>query len=67
MGVSSFVHNGYQRAYSALEPKIRAEVYQEYVERLARATVWRWWWLNQEMEREIERRIHPQAPPEGLY
>jgi hypothetical protein len=61
------VADGYWRARTALEPKIRDEVAAEYADRLEQATTWLRWRITREMEREITRRVHSQAPPDALY
>ena len=67
MGNAGFVHGGHQRARAALEPRVRTEVMREYAQRLSQATLWRYWRLMWEIDREVERRIHQKAPPGALY
>ena len=62
-----FVEDGYERACAASIDKIRADVKQEYAERLAMAGWWERLRLHYEMRREVERRLDRVAPPWGLY
>jgi hypothetical protein len=64
---NGFVADGYERACAALEPEVRAAVLAEYAARLAQAAPWERRRLLREIEREITRRVHEQAPPEALY
>ncbi len=64
---NGIVVDGYERAYSAVEPEVRAQVLAEYADRLAEAGFWKRWRLRREIEREIVRRIHEKAPPDALY
>lgn len=64
---SKIVADGHQRARSALEPVIRAEVEQESAEELPQFSLWRRLWVRRKMEREIKRRMAAAAPPDALY
>ena len=64
---NGFVEDGYNRACSALEPQIRAEVSAEYEERLKCSGFWERRRIEREIEREITRRVHEKAPPDALY
>ena len=66
-GANRVVADGYERARSACEPELRAQVTAEYAERLANASFWKQWWLRWEMRREVVRRVHEKAPPYALY
>ena len=59
--------DGYYRAYSAMEPHVRAEVTPAYAARLERASLWERLRIRREIEREIRRRIHEKAPPAAPY
>ena len=61
------VEDGYERAYDAIEPIVRAAVLDEYAERLRHASFVGRLFLKLEIDREIMRRVHAQAPPDALY
>lgn len=61
------VSDGHERACDAKEPQIRAEVLEEYAERLGEASFFKRIGLRREMEREVQRRLDLQAPPDALY
>jgi len=67
MATSSFVEDGFERLFAALEPQIRLEVETEYTERLTNASWFLRWRLRRELEREIERRVRSQASPLSLF
>ena len=62
-----FVQDGSQRAHDAIEPAIRAQVEPEYADRLKAATLIQRYMLHRELNKEIQRRIDAQAPPDALY
>jgi hypothetical protein len=62
-----FVADGYRRARSALEPKIRAEVEAEFADERKAAGWIRRWFVQRKIKSEIRRRIHAEAPPEAHY
>jgi hypothetical protein len=64
---SRFVHDGYDRAQSAAEPEIRAQVIAEYAAQIEAAGIWDRFWLWETIEREITTRLNQQAPPDALY
>jgi len=62
------VADGYKRGCSALEQVIRAEVREEFAERLENASLFERLRLRREMAAEIERRVRAKAPPpDALY
>jgi hypothetical protein len=67
METNHFVEDGYERAYDPIEPIVRAAVLDDYAERLRHASFVGRLFLRLEINREIERRIHAQAPPDALY
>jgi hypothetical protein len=64
---SRIIAGGFWRAASALKPSVRAAVLDDYAERLRHASFVGRLFLRLEINREIERRIHAQAPPDALY
>ena len=64
---SVFVADGYERARDANERLVRAEVEQEFAERLRNADWVDRWRMKREIERVIEKRLEHVAPPWGLY
>jgi len=62
-----FVADGHNRARQAIEPSIRAVVEMEFTVRWNAASLWQRFWLQREINREVERRIAEVAPPEALY
>ncbi len=62
-----FVADGYERARVAVYPKIRAQVRNEFDERLTNASFAERVRLQREMNQEIKRRINTVAPPDALY
>ena len=62
-----FLADGYERAYSANEPIVRAKVKREYAERLAKASPNERRRLQGEMERVISERLGQLAPPNAEY
>lgn len=64
---SGFVADGCERAHDAIEPAIRAQVEQEYTDRLKAASPFQRYRLRRELNKEIQRRIDAQAPPDALY
>jgi hypothetical protein len=64
---SRIIAGGFRRATNSLEPIVRAEVHAQYAEELQAASFIGRLLLKLEMNREIERRVHAQAPPDALY
>jgi hypothetical protein len=64
---SEFIYDGIDRADSAAEPRVRAQVEAEYAQRLAAAGPWGRYWLRRAITREIRRRVRQLAPELGLY
>ena len=64
---SRFVVDGWSRARSAGEPRIREQVLAEYAQRLAAASAWQRFWLWRAIDREVEARLQKLAPRGALY
>jgi hypothetical protein len=64
---TGFVADGAQRYYAVLHPVIRAEVLEDYAERLANARPMARWTLRLRMAREVSRRIQRAMSPAALY
>ena len=62
-----FVEDGHDRARTAIEAKIRAEVQREYANQVNKASFWERQRRRREMDREVERRIDLVAPPDAVY
>ena len=62
-----FLADGYERAYSANEPIVRAEVQREYADRLAEALPGERKRIRGEMARVIAERLEQVAPPNAEY
>ena len=62
-----FLADGYERAYDANEPVVRAEVQSEYAERLAKALSSERERIRNEMEVVIAERLEKLAPPDAHY
>ncbi len=60
--------DGCERAWLAIEPRVRREVEAEFAEELQQASGWlQRWRLWQKMESEIYSRLSELAPPDALY
>jgi hypothetical protein len=64
---SGFVADGQERAWAALEPKVRAEVESEYAEEWNSSGLVRRRLLLRKIEKEIARRLEDLAPSDALY
>jgi hypothetical protein len=62
-----FVVDGYCRARTAAELRVRTQVEAEYSGQLAAAGFWERVRLWRQIEREAQRRLDRLAPPDALY
>lgn len=59
--------DGCERAWRAMEPRIRREVEAEFAEELQTSGWIRCWLVRRKIETEIIRRLSELAPPDALY
>ena len=64
---AGIIEDGCEHAYKGTEQGIRAQVESEYADRLKAASVVGRLKLRYELEKEIQRRIDDQSPPDALY
>jgi hypothetical protein len=62
-----FLEDGYERAYSANEPVVRAEVELEFADALSKASASERERIRKEIESVIAKRVDELAPPDALY
>ena len=62
------VVDGYQRAWKAIEERVRPQVEDEYADEWNSSGLIRRWFLLGKIEKEIRRRVSLEAPPpDALY
>ncbi len=62
-----FLADGYDRAYSAVEPHVRRDIEGEFGEQLRAASSGERKRLLREIEKLITERVRELAPPDALY
>lgn len=63
----NIVADGQQKAWSALEPVIRAEVEEGYTDEWNRSGLFRRWLLQRKIDAEVQKRLEAAAPTQALY
>ena len=62
-----FLADGDQRLRNVQKPQVRAEVEQQYADRLAAASWFERRKIRKQIKAEIKRRLNELSPPDALY